>query len=54
MEKMSKKLINLPEKCVDEMLDGFVRAHPGLCLHSDNRVVLTKQVSIWLPSFKVS
>jgi Dihydroxyacetone kinase len=46
MQKMSKKLINLPENCVDEMLDGLVRAHPGLCLHADNRVILTKQVGI--------
>lgn len=45
MEKMSKKLINLPENCVDEMLDGLVKAHPGLCLHANYRVILTKQVS---------
>jgi dihydroxyacetone kinase len=45
MEKMSKKLINLPENCVDEMLYGLVQAHPGLCLHANNRVILTKQVS---------
>jgi len=48
MQKMSKKLINLPENCVDEMLEGLFRAHPGLCLHADNRVILTKQVGIWL------
>jgi len=29
------------------MLEGLVRAHPGLCLHADNRVILTKQVGIW-------
>lgn len=42
---MSKKLINLPENCVDEMLDGLVKAHPGLSLHANYRVILTKQVS---------
>ena len=46
MQKVSKKLINLPDKCVDEMLEGLVRAHPGLCLHADNRVILTMQVGI--------
>jgi dihydroxyacetone kinase len=46
MEKMSKKLINLPEDCVDEMLDGLVKSHPGLCLHANNRVILTKEVSV--------
>lgn len=40
---MSKKLINSPEHCVDEMLDGLVRAHPGLCLHPANRVILRKE-----------
>jgi dihydroxyacetone kinase len=45
MEKISKKLINLPENCVDEMLAGLVKAHPGLCLHVNKRVILTKQVS---------
>ncbi|PNF38319.1 hypothetical protein B7P43_G10517 [Cryptotermes secundus] len=43
MQKMSKKLINLPENCVDEMLDGVVKAHPGLSLHANYRVILTKQ-----------
>ncbi|PSN34369.1 Triokinase/FMN cyclase [Blattella germanica] len=40
---MSKKLINSPEHCVDEMLDGLVKAHPGLTLHSANRVILRKE-----------
>ena len=44
---MSKKLINLPQNCVDEMSDGLVRAHPGLCLHANNQVTPTKQVGIF-------
>jgi hypothetical protein len=27
------------------MLDGLVKAHPGLCLLANYRVILTKQVS---------
>jgi hypothetical protein len=46
MQKMRMKPINLPENCVDEKLDGLGRVHPGLCLHADNQVILTKQVGI--------
>jgi hypothetical protein len=33
------------------MLDGLVKSHPGLCLHANNRVILTKEVSVWLLLF---
>ncbi|XP_066998700.2 PTS-dependent dihydroxyacetone kinase 1, dihydroxyacetone-binding subunit DhaK [Anabrus simplex] len=35
----SKKLINSPDTCVDQMLAGVVGAHPSLLLHTKKRVV---------------
>ena len=38
--RMSKKLVNCPERCVDEALAGLVAGQPGLRLLQGHRVVL--------------
>ena len=41
---MSKKLINDPERAVDESLAGLVSVNPGLRLIDGHRVVLRADV----------
>ena len=43
---MSKKLINSPERAVDESLYGLVRVHPGLTLLADHRVVVRSDIDV--------
>ena len=40
----SKKLINDPERVVDEALEGLTIIHPGLRLLEGHRVVLREEV----------
>lgn len=37
---MSKKLINSVSSCVDESIEGFVTANPGVCQLQGHRVIL--------------
>ena len=45
-DSMSKKLINSPERAVDESLYGLVRVHPGLTLLADHRVVVRSDIDV--------
>ena len=40
----AKKLINSPDKVVDEALEGLTMIHPGLRLLEGHRVVVREQV----------
>ncbi len=51
---MSKKLINSPERAVDEALAGLVSAHPGLRLLQDHRVIVRADVETVAKEGKVS
>ena len=42
---MSKKLVNSPERCVDEALAGLVASQPGLRLVQGHRVVVRMDVA---------
>ena len=41
---MSKKLINHPDDCVDEALEGLVMTHLGLRILGEQRVVVHESV----------
>ena len=41
---MSKKLINHPDDCVDEALEGLVMTNPGLLILGKQRVVVHESV----------
>ena len=43
---MSKKLINHPDDCVDEALEGLVMTHLGLRILGEQRVVVHESVRI--------
>lgn len=40
-----KKLINSPNSCVDDMLDGIRVAFPGLSVNTSARIVMRCQVN---------
>lgn len=40
----SKKLINFPDKVVDEALVGLVSVYPGLKLLQDHRVIVRADI----------
>ena len=50
---MSKKLVNEPDRAVDEALDGLVAVHPGLVLLEGHRVVLRTDIDAVISSNKV-
>lgn len=50
---MSKKLVNDPERAVDEALAGLVAVHPGLVLLEGHRVVLRADISSVIATNKV-
>ncbi|XP_014674525.1 PREDICTED: triokinase/FMN cyclase-like [Priapulus caudatus] len=41
----TKKFINLPEKCVDDALEGFVQSHNNVMLVENHRVVVRQDVA---------
>lgn len=41
---MSKKLVNNPERCVDEALQGFVALNPGVQLLQSQRIVVRSDI----------
>ncbi len=43
---MSKKLINAPERAVDEALAGMVAVYPGLRLLEGHRVIVRPRADI--------
>ncbi|XP_003388110.2 PREDICTED: triokinase/FMN cyclase-like, partial [Amphimedon queenslandica] len=51
---MSKKLINSPDRAVDESLHGLVSVHPGLRLLSGHRVVLRADIEDLIKTGKVT
>lgn len=51
--RMSKKLVNDPERAVDEALAGLVAVHPGLVLLEGHRVVLRADISRVISDNKV-
>ena len=51
---MSKKLLNEPERAVDEALAGLVAVHPGLQLLEGHRVVVRRDVQTLVSQGKVS
>ena len=53
-DRMSKKLVNSPDRCVDEALAGLVASQPGLRLLKGHRVVLRADVDRLTKKEKVS
>ena len=51
--EMSKKLLNDPERAVDEALAGMAAAHPGLRLLEGHRVLLRSDAEALAPQGKV-
>ena len=51
---MSKKLINSPDRAVDESLHGLVSVHPGLRLLSGHRVILRADIDDLIKTGKVA
>lgn len=49
----SKKLINSPERAVDEALAGLVAVHPGLRLLEGHRVVVRADIQSVVQQGKV-
>ena len=44
----SKKLINFPDKVVDEALAGLISVYPGLKLLQDHRVIVISDIDkVW-------
>ena len=39
---MSKKLINAPDECIDQALEGLVLVHSGMGLAGGKRVVVDR------------
>ncbi len=50
---MSKKLINAPERAVDEALAGLVAVYPGLRLLEGYRVIVRADIRITVQQSKV-
>lgn len=53
-ELKCKKLLNSPETCVDDCLEGFVAVNPGLRLLKGHRVVVRADVEEYKASGKVA
>ena len=51
---MSKKLVNDPDRAVDEALAGLVAVHSGLVLLEGHRVVLRADIGKVISENKVS
>ena len=49
----NKKLVNDPERAVDEALAGLVAVHPGLVLLEGHRVVVRADINILVAANKV-
>ncbi|XP_067681745.1 triokinase/FMN cyclase-like isoform X1 [Haliotis asinina] len=50
----SKKLINSVERCVDDMLEGYVALNPGVRLLQGHRIVIRADVEDYVKSGKVA
>ena len=50
---MNKKLVNDPERAVDEALAGLVAVHPGLVLLEGHRVVVRADINLLVATNKV-
>ncbi|XP_046567382.1 triokinase/FMN cyclase-like isoform X2 [Haliotis rubra] len=50
----SKKLINSVERCVDDMLEGYVALNPGVRLLHGHRIVIRADVEDYVKSGKVA
>ena len=51
---VSKKLINSPDRAVDESLHGLASVHPGLRLLSGHRVILRADIDDLIKTGKVA